>query len=88
MKPTDTQAYESGTVLFGVTVPTTYSNSYVENRAAGSFGDGAPFDQACTTTLVQGANRIGDFVWKDDNSNGVQMAAKPGLPRHRQPLPG
>ncbi|WP_086668426.1 SdrD B-like domain-containing protein [Lentzea kentuckyensis] len=30
--------------------------------------------------LVSPANRVGDFVWYDNNSNGVQDAGEPGVP--------
>ncbi|MET8757653.1 SdrD B-like domain-containing protein [Lentzea sp. NPDC004782] len=30
--------------------------------------------------LVPPTNRVGDFVWSDDNANGVQDAGEPGVP--------
>jgi len=30
--------------------------------------------------LVSPTNRVGDFVWSDDNSNGVQDTGEPGVP--------
>jgi hypothetical protein len=53
-------------------VPSSYSLPFVENCADGSFGASVPFDRACATTLVQGDNSIGDYVWRDENNDGLQ----------------
>lgn len=63
----------SGSALLEVTVPSLYSGSnFVENCADARFGDGAPFAEACTVTVIQGTNALGDFVWRDEDGDGAQ----------------
>jgi hypothetical protein len=77
---TDTlKAGHSGSVSFEVTVPITFSDSYVENCVETGFGDGPAFTEACTITLIEGVNTIGDTVWQDDNGNGVEDGGESGL---------
>ncbi|MFC3891457.1 SdrD B-like domain-containing protein [Lentzea rhizosphaerae] len=43
-------------------------------------GVGKRVDQTQDLGLVPPTNRVGDFVWYDNNSNGVQDAGEPGVP--------
>ena len=70
---------DSGRVLFNATVPATTTATYIENCAGAGFGDSAAFGGDCVTTLISGANKIGDTVWKDDDGDGVQDAGESGL---------
>ncbi len=70
-------AGESGEASFSVQVDAVYapvggSSAYVENCSDLRFDGAAPFAEACDTILISGDNSIGDYVWQDDNSNGVQ----------------
>jgi uncharacterized repeat protein (TIGR01451 family) len=77
---TDTlRAGHSGDVGFDVTVPGSYAGSYVENCADASFGGGPSFAEACSISLVEGNNRIGDTVWRDENNNRAQDGGESGL---------
>ncbi len=77
----------AGQVGFDVTVNPNYTNSspQVCNTACISYGDTDPF--ACDTvcTDVQGTNRLGDTVWRDDGAGGgflgnqVQDGAEQGI---------
>lgn len=73
----------SGTATFQATIPGGYisggGSPAVENCSDASFGAGSPFAEACTTTLVEGSNSIGDFVWQDDDGDGVQDGGEAGL---------
>ncbi len=63
----------SGEVTFQARVPTDYTGSpFIVNEACLNFGGGANF--ACDTdvTMIEGNNSIGNFVWRDLNTNGVQ----------------
>jgi hypothetical protein len=62
----------SGQFTFEAQVPGSYSAAFVENCAHGKFGTGKPFAEACKTTLIEGNNSIGDFVWRDEDRNGLQ----------------
>src|SRR4029450_7571230 len=43
-------------------------------------GVGKRLDLTQDLGLVPPTNRVGDFVWYDNNSNGVQDAGEPGVP--------
>ncbi|HSJ53744.1 MAG TPA: SdrD B-like domain-containing protein, partial [Anaerolineae bacterium] len=49
-----------------------YSSSYVENCAEAGFDGAPPFAEACEPVLVEGSNSIGNYVWRDENRNGIQ----------------
>ena len=51
----------------------------VTNCAGVSFGQAAPFATDCTSTLIQGTNVIGDWVWRDENRNGTQDDGATGI---------
>lgn len=51
----------------------------VTNCASASFGQGVPFASDCTSTLVQGSYTIGDWVWRDENGNGIQDDGSTGI---------
>lgn len=68
----------SGYVRYQAAVPSDYitdnaspGDPFIENCATAGFGDGAPFAEACDTTLVKGNNIVGDLVWKDESGEGV-----------------
>lgn len=67
---------------FQATVPLAYTGTpFIDNCANGSLGNGVPFAQACATIIVPGNNSIGDFVWNDLDSDGVQDGgAETGIP--------
>ncbi|GAP64125.1 hypothetical protein ARMA_2548 [Ardenticatena maritima] len=73
----------SGTVTFQATIPSGYiaggGDPFVENCTTGHFGDAPSFAQACATTLVEGTNSIGDFVWQDDDGDGIQDTGESGI---------
>lgn len=73
----------SGTAVFQANIPATFITSggtpFIENCATGGFGDGAPFAEACTTTIVNGTNSIGDYVWADVDTDGVQDGGETGI---------
>ena len=70
----------SGYVTFSATLPVTAPNPpFVENCAGGSFADAAAFATDCTVTMIQGSNEIGDFVWWDANSDGIQDGGESGI---------
>jgi hypothetical protein len=76
---TDTLAAgASGTITFSVQVSGGYTG-FIENCAETSFGAGEPFAQDCTTTMVQGNNRLGDYVWRDNDGDGAQDAGEPPI---------
>ncbi len=68
----------SGYVRLQATIPSGYITGggapFVENCSAASFGEGAPFDSDCATTMVQGTATIGDRVWADVNRDGDQTS--------------
>ncbi len=65
---------------YQATVPISYSGpSFIENCADGRFGEGIPFDRACAMTMVQGNNKLGDWVWRDEDADAVQDAGEPGI---------
>ncbi|MCL4267400.1 MAG: hypothetical protein KJ069_29755 [Anaerolineae bacterium] len=58
---------------FQATVPLAYTGTpFIENCAQASLGGGTPFAEACTTNVVPGNNNIGDFVWRDEDADGIQ----------------
>ncbi|HOU12344.1 MAG TPA: SdrD B-like domain-containing protein [Anaerolineae bacterium] len=75
-----------GTATFQAKAPTTYLTSgyspVVVNEACAKLAT-AGISLACgsTTTLIEGTNSIGNFVWADANKNGVQTddGATPGI---------
>lgn len=82
---TDTLASgASGTITFSVQVDASFppvgTPPLIENCAEASFGSAAPFAESCATTLVAGANAIGDFVWRDDDADGRQDIGETGIP--------
>ncbi len=67
-------------VRYRATVPSGYSGSpFIENTACIGLGDASPF--ACDTalTIVQGTGTIGDYVWRDENSNAQQDDGATGI---------
>ncbi|MBW8011625.1 MAG: hypothetical protein FVQ83_10360, partial [Chloroflexi bacterium] len=73
----------SGQVSFDVLVPGTYNvaidGQVIENCADSGFGNAAAFATSCATTLVEGTNSIGDFVWQDDDNDGLWDTGEPGI---------
>ena len=64
---------QSATGIFQATVPLAYAGpAFISNEACTSFGNGVPFACADTVTMVQGTSTIGDFVWRDLDTDGVQ----------------
>ncbi len=73
-------AGETGTAQFQAQVPAAYSGTaYVENIACISIGDGVIIECHPATSLVQGNNSVGDFVWQDEDSNGYFSTGEIGL---------
>ena len=80
---------DSGTASFDAQVPTGYiaggGDPFIENCADARLGGGAPFAQACTITIVEGNNSIGDLVWADDGAgtgtshNAIQDGTEAGI---------
>ena len=70
----------AGEVTFQASIPTDYVSNggdpFVDNCATGGLGDGGAFGDTCATTLVQGTGEIGNRVWKDENSDGIQDAGE------------
>lgn len=63
----------SATGTFQATVPVAYAGpSFIPNNACASFGNGVAFACADTVTMVQGTSTIGDFVWRDLDTDGAQ----------------
>jgi hypothetical protein len=74
-----------GTATFSATVPTGYiaggGDPVIENCADARIDHAVPITEACAVTLIEGTASIGDFVWQDENSNGVKDdGATSGLP--------
>ncbi|MCA9873866.1 MAG: carboxypeptidase regulatory-like domain-containing protein [Anaerolineales bacterium] len=73
----------SGSVTFQARVPGTYltggGKPIIENEACANFGGGTDF--ACDTAhnIVAGNNSVGDYVWADVNTDGLQ-AGESGIP--------
>ncbi len=66
---------------FDARAPVTYTGDpVVENCAQASFGDSTPFTESCAPTLIEGTLTIGDFVWRDENVNGLQDDGATGIP--------
>ena len=66
----------SGSVQFKVIIPSVAANGgspIITNTACANLG-GAVLPLACDdqVTLIKGNNSIGDFVWKDENGDGLQ----------------
>ncbi len=76
-------AGSSGMITYSANVAPTYSppitNPFVENCAGASFGVAPSFAQDCASTLINGTNRLGDRVWRDENGNGIQDAGEVGI---------
>lgn len=70
---------ETATTSFDAQAPVAPSTGVVENCADTRFGDGVPFAEACAITVIQGNNQIGDFVWQDENGDGVQDGGELGI---------
>ncbi|HQK12556.1 MAG TPA: SdrD B-like domain-containing protein [Anaerolineae bacterium] len=74
-----------GTASFQAKVPSGYitggGTPFIENCAQAKLGDAPAMTEACTTTMVRGTNSIGDFIWKDQDGDGIQDGgvAEPGL---------
>ena len=65
---------------YQATVPVSYSGpSFIENCADSRFGEGIPFDRACATVMIQGANTLGDYVWRDENRNTLKDDGATGI---------
>ncbi|MGC9356294.1 MAG: SdrD B-like domain-containing protein [Anaerolineae bacterium] len=73
----------SGEFTFQAVVPNSYSTHadypVIENCADASLGGGAPFDENCAITLIEGSNDIGDFVWRDEDNDGTQDDGNTGI---------
>ena len=66
---------------FQAAVPGSYSGpSFIENNACTSFGNGISFDCDDTITAIQGTSTIGDFIWADLDTDGVQDGGELGIP--------
>ena len=55
------------------------ASGFIENCAETNYGGGAAFDVDCTTTMIVGDNLVGDYVWQDDDGDGVQDAGEPPI---------
>ncbi len=67
-------------VVLTATVPASYAGpSFIDNCADARFGTGVPFAEACAPIMVQGNNRVGDWVWRDENTNAVQDDGTTGI---------
>jgi uncharacterized repeat protein (TIGR01451 family) len=65
---------------FQATAPGGYTGSpFTDNCADARFGVSAPFDRACATVMIQGGNSIGDYVWRDENRNGLKDDGNTGI---------
>ncbi|MEZ4643812.1 MAG: SdrD B-like domain-containing protein [Chloroflexota bacterium] len=66
----------SGIVTFQARVPGTYltngGDPFIENEACANFGGGTDFACAPDITMVLGNNSVGDFVWADLDTDGIQ----------------
>ncbi len=73
----------AGTATFQAAIPATYisggGDPFIENCATGGFGDGDPFAESCATTMVNGTNSIGDYVWADADADGAQDGSETGI---------
>ncbi len=76
-------AGESGEATFQARIPSGYlvggGDPFVENCADSRLGGAAPFEASCKATMVSGTGTIGDFVWQDENGNGVPDAGESGI---------
>lgn len=71
---------QSGTATFQASLPSNPGpTSFIENNACASFGDGESLDCGSTVTVVQGNNSLGDFVWQDNDGDGLQDGGEPGV---------
>jgi len=83
--PKSPDAGSSGNIAgFQAFAPTNYVNNggdpFVENCAEGKFGISSPaFVESCTVTMIEGTASIGDFVWRDDNGDGIKDAGEVGI---------
>lgn len=77
------KAGDKGTASFDAQVPTGYitgsGDPFIENCGDARLGGGASFEKACTITVVQGTNALGDFVWQDEDGNGSQDTGETGI---------
>jgi len=70
----------TGTSSFEVLVDSPFMGlPFIENTGSLRFGDGAPFREDETVTLVQGSNSIGDLVFYDQDRSGDFTPGEPGL---------
>ncbi|MGD1993025.1 MAG: SdrD B-like domain-containing protein [Anaerolineae bacterium] len=78
---TDTlAAHSGGVVTFSVEVAASPPvTPVIENCADARFDSGSPFAEDCTTTLITGDNAIGDWVWEDGDSDGLQDDGPTGI---------
>jgi len=61
-------------------VPLSYTGpSFIDNCADGQLDGGEPFARACATIMVQGNNKVGDWVWRDENTNAIQDDGSTGI---------
>ncbi len=73
----------TGVVTFQARVPTGYiaggGDPFIVNEACANFGAGTDFACATDVTMVTGNNSVGDYVWADDNANGLQDGGETGI---------
>jgi hypothetical protein len=61
--------------LTGITSTTTYTWTYTDSKGCPAY-----YRQTVALTGCSQRTMIGDYVWRDDNRNGVQDAGEPPLP--------
>jgi uncharacterized repeat protein (TIGR01451 family) len=77
---TDTLAVHSGgAVTFSVQVDGNPFGAFVENCVDAQFDGAGSFVTDCHRTLISGTNSIGDFVWRDEDADGLQDAGEDGI---------
>ena len=72
------------TVTFKVLEPSAITQTFINTATVygGQYGNGRPTNDARddATSPVSRTTSIGDFIWRDLNSNGVQDVGEPGIP--------
>ncbi|MCB9079856.1 MAG: hypothetical protein H6631_19805, partial [Anaerolineaceae bacterium] len=70
---------ENGSATFQVFIPLDYSLPVVENCANLQYGNGPSVAESCETTIISGPNSIGDFVWRDEDADGLPDGGEAGI---------